>query len=164
MGTTIIHRVREFFIRNIVLLILFPLIVFILIFTFHGEVLHEFLTTNPETYKLYELSTLKEAISHSNIPTHIKSLAFDMVGYSFTLFVFWFLLFACYSYLSLSRNKYTLAFILTEFVVLILIYFFIVSPGLSIFIKIIGWFLFLLLAVMVVVYFLFFNQLKHEKK
>jgi hypothetical protein len=115
-------------------------------------------------YCLYELSTLQKTVSQLAIPDHISSIAFDMVIYSYVLFSIWLILFAYSSYQKLKLRKHNLLLIYIEFIVLAFGYYFIVSPGLSAYIQILGWLLFFLLAIMITVYVLFYNRMKHEKE
>lgn len=163
MESSLMLRSREFFIRNILILLFFPLLTLFMIFISFGNEFHQYLLKNPEMYRLYELSTLRETISESAIPYHITSLAFDMVIYSYLFFSIWLILFSYSSYFSLSRRQQNFSIIFIEFIVLVLVYFLIISPGLSAFIQILGWFFLILLAIMFAVYFLF-NRMKHEKE
>lgn len=164
METNIILKIREFFIRNIVILIFLPLLAFFFIFISYGNELHQYLIKNPGMFNLYELSTLKQTVSQSAIPTHIAWVAFDMVMYAYILFSVWLILFAYSCYYKLSRRRYSFSLVLIEFTVLALIYYFIVSPGLLTYIQILGWLAFLLVAVMITVYSLLYYRLKHEKE
>lgn len=164
MENNLILKIREYFIRNILILLLFPLLTFFLIFISYGNVLHQYLSKNPEMYCLYELSTLQKTVSQSAIPAHISSIAFDMVIYSYVLFSIWLILFAYSSYQKLKLRKHNFLLIFIEFIVLAFGYYFIVSPGLSDYIQILGWLLFLLLAIMFTVYVLLYNRMKHEKE
>lgn len=164
MESCLILKIREYFIRNILILLLVPLFTFFLIFISYGNELHQYLSKNPEIYCLYELSTLLKALSQSAIPAHILNLAFDMVIYTYVLFLIWFIMFAYYSYQRLKLKKHNILLIIIEFVVLALVYNFIISPGLSDYIQILGWLLFLLLALVIIVYVLFYIRIKHEKE
>ncbi len=157
-------RIREFFIRNILILLLLPLLFFFLIFITYGNELHQHLSKKPEMYSLYELSTLQKTVSQSAIPAHIASIAFDMVVYSYLLFSIWLILFAYSSYQKLKLRKHNFSLILIEFILLAFGYYFIVSPGLPAYIQILGWLIFLLLAIMITVYVLLYNKMKHEKE
>lgn len=164
MESNSILKIREFFIRNIVILILLPVVTFFLICISYGNELHQYLSKNPEKYCLYELSTLRKTISQATIPAHISSLAFDMVIYSYMLFSIWITLFAYSSYQKLKLRKHDFSLIFIEFIVLVFGYYFIISPGLSVYIQILGWLFFLLLAMVIIVYVLFYNRMKHEKE
>jgi len=164
MESSSILKIREHFIRNILILLLLPLFTFFLIFISYGNEFHQYLSKNPEMYCLYELSTLRETVSQSTIPAHISSIAFDMVIYSYVLFSIWLILFAYSSYQKLKLRKHNFLLTIIEFIVLAFVYCFIVSPGLSVYIQILGWLLFLLLAIVITVYVLFYNRMKHEKE
>lgn len=157
-------RIREFFIRNILILLLFPLLTFFLIFISYGNVLHQYLSINPEMYSLYELSILQKTVSQSAIPAHISSIAFDMVIYSYVLFSIWLILFAYSSYQKLKLRKHNFSLIFIELILLAFGYYFIVSPGLSFYIQTLGWLLFLLLGIVITVYVITYNRMKHEKE
>ena len=164
MEISSILKIREYFISNILIFLLLPLLTFFLIFISYGNELHQYLSKNPEMYYLYELSTLKKTVSQSAIPAHISSIAFDMVIYSYVLFSIWLILFAYSSYQKLKLRKHNFLLILIEFIILAFGYYFILSPGLSVYIQITGWLFFLLLAVVITVYVLFYNRMKHEKE
>lgn len=164
MESSSILKIREYFIRNILILLLLPLLTFFLIFISYGNELHQYLSKNPEMYCLYELSTLQKTVSQTTIPAHISSIAFDMVIYSYLLFSIWLILFAYSSYQKLKLRKHDLLLIFIEFIVLAFGYHFIICPRLSIYIQIIGWLFFLLLAIVITVYVLFYNRIKHEKE
>lgn len=164
MESSLILKIREFFIRNILILLLLPLLTFFLVLISYGNELHQYLSKNPEMYCLYELSTLQKTVSQSAIPAHISSIAFDMVIYSYVLFSIWFILFAYSSYQKLKLRKHNFSLIFIEFIILGFVYYFIVSPGLSVYIQILGWSLFLLLLIVITIYFLFYNRMKHEKE
>lgn len=164
MESSSILKIREHFIRNILILLLLPLFTFFLIFISFGNEFHQYLSKNPKMYCLYELSTLRETVSQSAIPAHISSIAFDMVIYSYVLFSIWLILFAYSSYQKLKLRKHNFLLTIIEFIVLAFGYCFIVSPGLSVYIQILGWLLFLLFAIVITVYVLFYNRMKHEKE
>ena len=157
-------QIRKFFFRNILSLLLLPLLTFFLIFISYGNEFHQYLNNNPDMFSLYELSTLQKTVSESNIPDHVESLAIDMVIYSYGLFSIWFILFAFSCYQKLSRGVHNFSLIFIEFIVLSLSYYFIISPGLSVYIQILGWLFFLMLAMVITVYLLLYNRMKHEKE
>lgn len=164
MESSLILKIREYFIRNILILLIFPLLTFFLIFITYGNVFHQYLSEKPEMYCLYELSTLQKAVSQSAIPAHISHIAYDMVIYSYVLFSIWLILFAYSSYQKLKLRKHNFILIFMEFTVLATGYYFIISPGLSDYIQILGWLFFLLLAIVITVYVLLYNRMKHEKE
>jgi hypothetical protein len=67
MESSSILKIREYFISNIIIFLLLPLLTFFLIFISYGNELHQYLSKNPEMYYLYELSTLKKTVSQSAI-------------------------------------------------------------------------------------------------
>jgi hypothetical protein len=165
MESNVIIKTREFLIKNIVTLIILPLITFFFIFISYGEVIQQYLFKNPESYRLYELNTINQIISQiSVLPNHIKSLAIDMVIYSYVLFLSWLLLFIYYCYYKLSRKQFNFTLIIIEFAMLLLTYVFIISPGLSKEFYIIGYLLFFLLIVMHFIYILYFKKIQDEKE
>ena len=164
MKNILMLKARDFFIKNILILLLFPLIAFFLIFVSYGNELHQYLSIHPEMCCLYELSTIHKIVSQSDIPTHITDLAVCMIIYSYLLFSFWLFLFAYFSYKSLQLGKQNLPLILIEFFVLVFAYYFIINPGLPVYIQILGWLLFLLFAIVITTYFLYHKRIRHEKK
>jgi len=164
MESSSILKIREYFIKDILILLLLPLLTFFLIFISYGNELHQYLSKNPEMYCLYELSTLQKTVCQSAIPAHISSIAFDMVVYSYVLFSIWLILFAYSSYQELKRRKYNFLLLFIEFIVLAFGYYFIVCPGLSVYIQILGWLFFTLHAIVITVYVLFYNRMKHVKE
>lgn len=164
MENSLILKIREFFIKNIVILILFPIFIFILIFILYGNELNTYLRKNPDVNCLYELSTLQKTLSQSVIPVHVSSIAFNMIIYSYVLFSIWLILFAYSSYQKLKLRKHDFSHIFFEFILLAFIYYFIVSPGLPDYIQILGWLFFLLLTFIIIVYFLLYTRMKYEKE
>jgi len=164
MENSLILKIRDFFIRNIIILILFPVLTFFLICTSYGNELQSYLIKNPQMYCLYELSTLQKTLSQSNIPVHVSCIAVDMVVYSYALFSIWLILFAYSSYQKLKLMKYNFPIILIEFILLAFIFYLIVSPGLPVYFQILGWLFILLLALMIIVYFLLYSKMKYEKE
>jgi hypothetical protein len=165
MENNFILKIREFYVNNIVALILLPLLSFLFIFISYGNVLHQYLINNIDLYNLYELLTLSKVInSTSFIPVHIVSITLDLVIYSYILFASWLFLFAYSCYFEFSRKKYNFLLILIEFGTLTVIYFFVISPGLSFIVQVLGWLFFSLLIVMFIIYAMFFKLVKHEKE
>lgn len=164
MEDSFIYKIREYFIRNLLILLLLPILTFFLIFISYGNEVHKYLRKKPEMYSLYELTTLQETVNQSAIPEHVSYIAFDMVIYSYLLFAIWFILFAYSTYQKLKLRKYNFLLLFIEFFVLAFGYYFIISPGLSIYIQILGWFFFFLLAMVITIYVLFYNRIKHEKE
>lgn len=164
MENNLILKIREFFVRNILILLLLPLLTFLLIFISYGNELQQYLSNNQENYSLYELLTIQKVISQLDIPNHIIGIASDIVNYSYVLFSIWLILFAysCYYHLSRKEHNFTLIFI--ELAILLLVYFFIIRPGLSMLIQTVVWVVFLLIVMMIALYGLFFKRMKHEKK
>lgn len=164
MEGSLIFKIREYLIKNILILLLFPLLNLSFIFISYGNEFHQYLSKNPEMHCLYELSTIQKTVNQSFIPTHVKSLALDMVIFSYVLFSIWLFLFAYSSYQKLKYRKHNFLLIFIEFIVLVFVYSFIVSPGLSVYIQVLGWLIFLLLGIVLIVYVLFYNRMKHEKE
>ena len=122
------------------------------------------MTQNPEINCLYELSTLQKIVSQSSIPAHVSSIAFYMAIYSYVLFSIWLIGFAYSSYQNLKRNNQRFILIFAEYLVLALVYYFIINPGLSIYIQAFGSLYFIILAIVITVYVLYYNRMKIEKE
>jgi hypothetical protein len=165
MESNFILKIREFLNKNIAILILLPLLTFFFLFISYGNLIEQYLVENPKLYSLYKLDTINQVISKiSNMPIHIKSLVFDMVIYSYILFSSWLLLFIYNCYYKLSRKQFHFSLIIFEFIILFLTYVFIISPGLHLVFLIIGYVLFSLFIVMLIIYKVYFKKIQHEKE
>ena len=118
MEDSFIYKIREYFIINLLILLLLPILTFFLIFISYGNEVHKYLRKKPEMYSLYELTTLQETVNQSAIPEHVSYIAFDMVIYSYLLFAIWFILFAYSTYQKLKLRKYNFLLLFIEFFVL----------------------------------------------
>jgi len=165
MASDFILTIRDFFVKNIAILILLPLLTFFFVFISYGDALHLILIKNPQFYSLYELNTLNKVISQTTLlPYHVASIAFDMIIYSYLIYALWLLLYAYSSYYKIARDEHNFLLIIIEYLVLVLIYFYVLSPGLSLLIQLAGWFFFLLLIAMFTIYALYFKRVNHEKE
>ena len=165
MGTNFILRFRGHLIQNLVALILLPLLAFMFIFTCYGSEFHQIFEAKTELIRLYELTSLKNFITEASLlPAHLVKLSVALITYSYILYSIWFALFAYSCYDQVSHKKHNYFVLGAEYAVLMAIFFFVIGPGLSIIIQIIGWFLFALLMLMVIVYTIVYYRRKHEKK
>lgn len=165
MGTNFILRFREHLIQNLVALILLPLLAFMFIFICYGDEFHQIFEAKTELIRLYELTSLKKFITEvSLLPAHLVKLSFALIIYSYILYSIWFALFAYSCYDQVSHEKHNYFALGAEYAVLMAIFFFVIRPGLSIILQIIGWFLFALVMSIVIVYAIVYYRRKHEKK
>lgn len=130
---------RNWFAKNMVLLLIFPLIVISFVFINYGEEIDKVLLRNPSLFKLFQLKTQLKVLSEIEIPSHIKSLGYDSVIFIFILFFSWILTHSFYCYFQLSRNEGSKSLLFFETMLLLLIFIFIVSPHLSLMIIVIGY-------------------------
>jgi hypothetical protein len=160
MSTTLL-KMRRLYIQNIGALVILPLLTFFLVFIQYGVSISLHIEKNPEKYKFYELINLERIIRQvSNIPLHVKSLVVDMVYFSYLLFIAWFISFAYNCYYKLSRNRQDILAIIIEFITLIVIFHFIISPGMPLGISIGGYILFFFLVILNLIYFIYFIKNK----
>jgi hypothetical protein len=127
MENNAIIKIREFVIRNILILLLFPLITITSIFIIYGNIIDKCIIVNPELSRLsgflYELIAVHDFISMvDDLPGHIKNLAYYAVYYTYILYIFWLLLFFYDCYFRLSRKQFNLVLIIIEFTILLSAY------------------------------------------
>lgn len=165
MGTSFILKLRGYLIQNLVALILLPLLAFMFIFICYGNEFHQIFEAKTELFRVYEITSLKKFMTEASLlPAHLVKLSLALITYSYILYSIWLALFAysCYDQVSHEKHNYFTLFV--EYAVLMAIFFFVISPGLSIIIQIVGWFFFALLMSVVIVYAIVYNRRKHEKK
>lgn len=165
MESNFFLKIRKFLIEHIISLLLFPILIFVLLFTFYGSEFHNYIVNNPDKYKLYELTSIYTIFKQiTYLPNHLRNLAFDLVIYSYVLFAGWLILFIYSCYYRLSRRIYNLNFIFLEFAILITVYVFTMSPGLPLTYKLLGYLTFLFLIVLCLIYCAYFKKIRHEKE
>lgn len=165
MKNNLILNARKFFCANITGLLILPILTFIIIFISYGDSIQQILFDNPEFSKSLSLNNINIILQRATeIPYHVRKIGITMITYSFSIYLIWVLLFTIYTYKNLSIRNYNSYLIITEYIILLFIYIFIITPGLSLLINIIGYFLFFFILVVFCIYFIFYKELKHEEK
>lgn len=144
--------------RNLLVLILIPFFIFTMLsLTFHVEV-NQIVLNEPYKFRLYELQTINYVFQHSTTPLHIKYLVRNTVIYTYGLYSIWLFLFGFSTYRVLSRNNnpnYVL--ILSELIILVLVNYFIISPGLPLIFELIIWGYIILIIVILLLYWMYYR-------
>jgi len=95
---------RNWFSKNLILLVILPLIINSIIFITNGAVIDKVLAKNPEFLKLFQLNTQLKVLNETEIPYYVKSLGYDLVILVIVVFFIWLLNHTLYCYLQLSHK------------------------------------------------------------
>lgn len=131
---------RNWFINNLILLLLLPLTAISIIFINYGNEIDKVLSINPLLFKLFQLKTQLTVLSYDlELPSHVKSLGYDSIIFLIILFFTWLFTHSIFCYLQLSQQSGSKARLVFETILLLLIFIFIVSPNLPLAIIVLGY-------------------------
>jgi hypothetical protein len=152
---------RNWFSKNLILLLILPLIINTIIFITNGEEIDKVITENSEFLKLFQLNTQLKVLNETEIPYYVKSLGYDSVILIIVLFFIWLLNHTLYCYLQLSHKTGSKVLLVVETILLLLIFIFIVSPHFPLLIFVFGYALLAIQIILIALYWVYslkFNE------
>ncbi len=160
-----ILKLRKHLKRNIISILIIPLLTFVIVFTFYGNDIQTQILNNFKNFSFIEINTYKNLLGNAKeIPMHIKSFVNVMVVFIIVIFYYYLVLYIYSCYKKLSENRLKLTLGIVEFIVLLIIQVVVISPGMQLFYKIIGYVPFVVLLGIAVIFKIYFLKLLHEKK
>lgn len=160
-----ISQFRNWLIRNILLLLMVPVIILSWIYINYANVIGKFLLERPDLFKLYQLKNqITIFTSKIDLPVHITSLGYDVTIFLYILYVVWLATHTYYTYYQLSHNKGSKEGLLMETIILLVVYILFASPKLALWIVLSGYFAISLIILVIALYWIYSIKLKNEEK
>jgi hypothetical protein len=152
---------RSWFKSNLFILLAVPVVVLSMIYISYGKIIEAFLLAHPDIVKLYQLQTqINIFASRLDLPIHVKALGYYSTIFIYILFFGWLVSHGYQSYKKLSHREGSKAAMLLETITILSIYILIISPGLLIWISLIGYCL--ITAIIVIIIFYWIYAIKSE--
>lgn len=135
-----ILKFRNWLIRNLILLLALPLIILSMIVISYGDIIGNFISEHPDLIKLYQLKNQISVFSSNiELPQHVKCLGYESSILLYILFLVWLAVHFYYSYYKLSHKEGSKSLMLSETVIILTAYLFVVSPKLANWIVLLGY-------------------------
>ncbi len=154
--------------KSLFILLVIPVIIISCIYINYGETIDLHLERNKTITKIYQLKThydifkLDTEFSSMNpMPIIVMKLGYYSSIMYYILFFGWLLITAALTYLNLSFNKGSRSTMLLETFLLLVIFVIIVSPGLSIWLSILGFLIIAFLIAIILMYW--FYAIRYKK-